>query len=153
MDKVHGLWPGNWRSLMPQILIALFCAVVTFCVYSPALDYGFIDLDDYHYITENLHLRKSGMELGKWALLDGSYAALWMPLTWFSHALDYWIWGYDPRGHHLSSVVLHAISAGICFFLFYAIISYYRLKCRETSLSDNLAITYGHPYHELWPAV
>jgi protein O-mannosyl-transferase len=37
----------------------------------------------------------------------------WHPLTWISHAIDYSLWGLNPLGHHLSSIVLHAINTAL----------------------------------------
>lgn len=38
------------------------------------------------------------------------------PLTRFSYALDYRVWRLDPRGYHLTSIFLHALTT-ICLYL------------------------------------
>ena len=35
----------------------------------------------------------------------------YMPVTWMSYALDRALWGLDPFGYHLTSVLLHALAA------------------------------------------
>jgi protein O-mannosyl-transferase len=37
----------------------------------------------------------------------------WHPLTWLSHALDVELFGAAPAGHHLTSLLLHALAAGL----------------------------------------
>jgi protein O-mannosyl-transferase len=41
----------------------------------------------------------------------------WHPLTWISHALDCEVYGLNPYGHHLTNVLLHALSVVLLFFL------------------------------------
>jgi tetratricopeptide (TPR) repeat protein len=38
------------------------------------------------------------------------HAANWHPLTWLSHAIDYAIWGLNPLGHHLTSIIFHGLN-------------------------------------------
>src|SRR6185295_4408366 len=45
----------------------------------------------------------------------------WQPLTWITLGLDYSLWGMDPLGYHLSSLILHAISAALLFDLLRAL--------------------------------
>ena len=44
-------------------------------------------------------------------------AANWHPLTWLSHALDYQLFALNPAGHHLDSVLIHALNAVLLFLL------------------------------------
>jgi tetratricopeptide (TPR) repeat protein len=39
----------------------------------------------------------------------------WHPLTWLSLELDASLWGLDPRGFHLTNVLLHAANAALAF--------------------------------------
>ena len=41
----------------------------------------------------------------------------WLPVTWLSHMLDVQMYGLDARGHHLTSVFLHALNAGLLLIL------------------------------------
>jgi hypothetical protein len=52
----------------------------------------------------------------KWAFTS-TEAANWHPLTWLSHALDYQLFSLNPAGHHLDSVLLHALNAVALFLL------------------------------------
>jgi hypothetical protein len=41
----------------------------------------------------------------------------WHPVTWFSYALDYAIYGLNPWGFHLSNVLFHSANSVLLFFL------------------------------------
>jgi hypothetical protein len=59
-------------------------------------------------VTNNSHVRQ-GLSLSgiAWAF-SAFHAANWHPLTWLSHMLDASLFGLDPRGHHATSIALHA---------------------------------------------
>jgi tetratricopeptide (TPR) repeat protein len=50
-----------------------------------------------------------------WAFTQ-THAANWHPVTWISHMLDCQFYGLNPRGHHLTNVLLH-IATTILLFL------------------------------------
>jgi len=39
----------------------------------------------------------------------------WIPVTWLTLGLDYVLWGMEPCGYHLTSIVLHAVNATLLF--------------------------------------
>jgi len=95
--------------------IALGLALVTAAVFGPALAGGFVTLDDDAYVTANRHVL-GGLSLRGLAWAATSFdAANWHPLTWLSHMLDVELFGLDPAGHHATSVLLHALNAGLAF--------------------------------------
>ncbi len=89
---------------------------MTLLVYLPALQNNFVEWDDGDYASANPHIRSLDGAFIKWAFLQ-FFASNWHPLTWVSHALDYAVWGLDPFGHHLTSIVLHALNAFLVVFL------------------------------------
>jgi hypothetical protein len=91
---------------LPAVLVAFS----SFAVYLNALHNGFLNWDDGTYVTGNIFLRSIDAAFFKWAFF-GSHASNWHPLTWLSHAADYRLWGLNPRGHHLTSIILHAFNA------------------------------------------
>ena len=44
----------------------------------------------------------------------------WIPVTWLTLGLDHVLWGMDPRGYHLTSLLFHAATA----------VAFYALACR-----------------------
>ena len=41
----------------------------------------------------------------------------WHPLTWISYMLDWQFYGPNPAGHHLTSLLIHAINSVLLFVL------------------------------------
>jgi tetratricopeptide (TPR) repeat protein len=92
-------------------------AIITFAVYLAALRNGFIpEWDDGDYVLNNPYIRSFNLAFLKWAFCN-FYASNWHPLTWISHAADYAIWGVNPLGHHLTSVILHTVNTFVVVVL------------------------------------
>ncbi len=98
-------------------IICFLLAAMTIAIYSPVIEYSFLVLDDHDYITANPHIH-GGLRWStiKWALRSTA-AANWHPLTWLSHALDYQLFALNAAGHHLDSVLIHALNAVLLFLL------------------------------------
>lgn len=101
------------RSLLPAL--ALF--LITAAVYWPAIGNGFVNYDDDLYVTANPRVQQglSG-ETVRWAFTTTELSN-WHPLTWLAHTANTTAFGLDPRGHHATSVVLHALNAALLFGL------------------------------------
>ncbi|MBF0318395.1 MAG: tetratricopeptide repeat protein [Nitrospirae bacterium] len=99
---------------MPIIFVLI---VLTFGAYFGLKDCGFVNYDDYKYVIDNYNIN-GGLTLGGivWALKT-SYFSYWHPLTWISHMADISMFGFNPHGHHLSSLIFH-IGAVVAVFLF-----------------------------------
>jgi len=105
------------RPRIPVWLLAVSLALATIAIYWPATQCGFVNYDDDTYVTDNAHVI-SGVtwESLKWACLN-PVSANWHPLTILSHMLDCQLFGLQPAGHHLTSVLLHALNAALVFGL------------------------------------
>ena len=112
--------PRTGPLLKAKTLNTILCvllAAVTIAIYSPVFGYSFIVLDDSDYVTANSHIH-AGLRWStlKWAFTSTA-AANWHPLTWLSHALDYELFALNPAGHHVDSVLIHAVNAVLLFLL------------------------------------
>jgi protein O-mannosyl-transferase len=86
-------------------LIGLAALVVA--AFAPVVGNDFIVLDDHAYVTENPHVvRGLTLEGVRWAL-TARHSGNWHPLTFVSHMADVELFGLDPRGHHLTSLLIH----------------------------------------------
>ncbi len=117
--------PANPQSTLPAFgpasganaFVALLLAATVLVSFRPALDNGFVRFDDTAYITQNPEvLRGLSWEGLRWAF-STTYEANWHPLTWLSHMLDVELYELAPRGHHLTSLLLHAGSTVLLFLL------------------------------------
>jgi Tfp pilus assembly protein PilF len=97
-------------------LAALFVGVMTFLVYLPALRNGFVNWDDPDYVYENQNIQSIDSRSLGW-MFSTFHLQIWHPLTWLSHAVDYAIWGLNPIGHHLTSIIFHGMNASLIVVL------------------------------------
>jgi tetratricopeptide (TPR) repeat protein len=90
----------------------------TLLVFSRAIGNDFVNYDDPVYVTENPPVQ-AGLTLKeiRWAVTTGA-AANWHPLTWISHMVDWSVFEDDPHGHHVVSIVWHALNTILVFLLF-----------------------------------
>lgn len=93
--------------------LAAVLAVTTFILFSPAMQYDYVDYDDGIYVYANKSVLKGfsteSIPYAFTSIAGGS----WMPLTWFSHMFDVEIFGPAPAGHHAVNILLHALNAGL----------------------------------------
>jgi tetratricopeptide (TPR) repeat protein len=115
---------------------AFLVASITFIVYLPALNNDFLTWDDYLYVYENQGIRSIDFGFLKWTF-TAVVAGNWHPLTMFTHALDYALWGLDPWGHHLTSIIFHTFNTFLVFILVVRLSNYRRAG--KKGLSSDLA--------------
>jgi Tfp pilus assembly protein PilF len=95
----------------PDRAIYLVLFVTTLLVYSQVNNFAFLTFDDNSGLLGNPHVRDGVSWNGiEWAITTG-YASNWFPLTWFSHMLDFQLFGLDAGWHHLTNVLIHALSS------------------------------------------
>jgi hypothetical protein len=81
--------------------------LLTIMVFHPVVNHEFLYHDDDHYVTQNPYVFNGiSFDSIKWAFTT-SLSRHWHPVTWMSHMLDGQLFGLDPMGHHLTSLVLH----------------------------------------------
>ena len=100
----------------------LICTVLfmgTLLLFARAWQAEFVNYDDPDYVTANPHVKRGLTAEGiKWAF-SAKHASNWHPLTWVSHMLDVSWHGMNPKGHHATSVILHALNAVLAFAAFW----------------------------------
>lgn len=117
--------------LKASTLAAFLVFFITLLVFLPSLENEFVNWDDDQYIYENRYIQASPGNVLIWSF-STFHVGNWHPLTWMSHFLDYTIWGLNPRGHHLSSIVLHSLNAVLVVYLCIGLFeSYNRKKITE----------------------
>lgn len=104
---------------MRSLLVSIILLIMTVSVYWQVGGHSFLNYDDTDYVTENPHVARGlTSENITWAFTSTD-AANWHPITWLSHMADVQIYGMDPRGHHLTNVIIHAISSVLLFLLLF----------------------------------
>ena len=82
--------------------------------YRPLLNQTFINYDTSEYIFSNPWIVQSSWESLKVFLGVHVY---WMPLTWLSHWMDYWLYHDSYIGHLTTQLLMHSLNITIVFAL------------------------------------
>ena len=108
--------PRRNRAAAPEPLshparVRLLLAAIAI-VFGESVHHDFVNYDDERYVIDNPQVARGITARGMvWAFTE-SHASNWHPLTWLSHMLDCQVYGLaQPGGHHLTSVLLHAVTA------------------------------------------
>lgn len=104
--------PAPAPSGLSSAVAAALVALAVFAVFSGALRAGFLNWDDADTFLRNQNYRGLGLSQLRWmfgAKLLGHY----IPVTWLTLGLDYELWGMNPFGYHLTSVLFHCANAAI----------------------------------------
>ncbi len=97
-------------------LVPTAVAVATFVAFLPVLGNGFVDWDDDKNFINNPHFRGLGSDHLHW-MWTTFHMGHYVPLSWMTLGLDYTIWGMNPTGYHLTSLLLHTANAMAVFAL------------------------------------
>ena len=100
-----------------RLLICLLLAAAIVAVYWQVGGFGFTNLDDDEYVTDNAAVRAGLAWHGALWALTARYASNWHPLTWISHMLDCQLFGLSPTGHHLVNLLFHIANTIFLFLL------------------------------------
>ncbi|MGH7560747.1 MAG: hypothetical protein ACRENB_06990, partial [Gemmatimonadales bacterium] len=103
--------PAAWRWAVPLVI-----ALVTVVAFLPALQNGFVNWDDLENFLDNPRFRGLGADELGW-MWTTTHLGHYVPLTWMTLGLDYLLWGLNPTGYHLTSLLLHAANAVLLYFV------------------------------------
>jgi tetratricopeptide (TPR) repeat protein len=96
--------------------LPLLIVFLTLLAFAPALRADFTNWDDHRNFKFNPNYRGlSGTHL-QW-MWTTFHMGHYQPLSWMTLGLDYLIWGMNPAGYHLTSVLIHAAGAVVLFFV------------------------------------
>ena len=96
---------------------------LTIIVFLPSLQLGFINWDDVENFLNNPYYRGLGWPNLQW-MFTSFRLGHYIPITWMTLGLDYVLWGMNPRGYHLTSLVLHAANAVLFYLLAYRLLDF-----------------------------
>lgn len=93
----------------------MILAAVSVC-FAPILGNEFVNWDDTFNLVDNPSYRGFSTRHLAW-MFTALHLGHYHPLTWLSFALDHLIWGLDPRGYHLTNLLLHVANALLVYAL------------------------------------
>src|SRR4051812_14335778 len=116
-----GRLPAWERGLLAGTM-AVPLAVVALLAFLPGLDNGFVHLDDEQNFVQNPNFRGLGPAQLGWAWVT-NWLGVYQPLAWILLEIEYALFGLDPRGYHLTSLVLSSLCAVVLYALTLAILN------------------------------
>ncbi len=116
-------------------------AVVTFVAFLPALNNGFVEWDDQVVLLQNYNFRGLGWPQIRWMFSTG-HMGHFQPMTWLTYGLDYTLWGMDPTGYHLTSMLFHAAAAAAFFWVVRALL-FHAMGREDRDVLPGLTIAAG----------
>src|SRR5437870_5979737 len=125
------------RRLQARLLLGLLG--ITLAVFGGICGHEFVHFDDNVLIYENPHVKGLNWENLQWMFTNVSYARRYMPLGWLSLAIDYQLFGLNPRAYHAGNLALHLANVALLFFLLK------RLLLLSWARRDSAAIVESEP--------
>src|SRR5215467_15877189 len=109
-----------------SVVLAVLVGALTALAFLPTLQNGFVEWDDNVNLYDNPNYRGLGWRQIHWMVTTGLMGH-YIPVTWFTFGLDFTLWGMNPSGYHLTSLLLHAANAAL-----FLLIAYRLLRCCES---------------------
>ena len=109
---MHVARPLDWP--IPAAVIALIC--LTWAVFFPILSFDFVDMDMDDHVVRNKHVHGLSRENVKFIFSSRCYTSYY-PLRSLTYAVDYQIWGLNPRGFKLTNGLIHQANVLLVFWL------------------------------------
>jgi Flp pilus assembly protein TadD len=107
----------SWFSLIPWPVVApIALFLLTVAAFLPAIMADYVYWDDDDLLINTVIYRTLDRDSLHW-MFTTSYAGHFQPLTWLSYWLDWTLWKREVSGYHLTSVLLHAGTALLFYFL------------------------------------
>jgi tetratricopeptide (TPR) repeat protein len=110
--------PGSDRRIW---LMALLPALLAVAAFLPVLDNAFLEWDDFANFVNNRAYRGLGWEQLRWDWTT-LHRGVYQPLGWMLLSAESLASGLQPRGYHLTSLLLHAACAVALYALTVALL-------------------------------
>jgi tetratricopeptide (TPR) repeat protein len=107
--------PSRSTDSWKIFVVSAALAAMTWFVFGQTLQHAFVNFDDDLYVYENPMVAHGVTLPGIESAFTEVHASNWHPLTWISHMLDSEFYGLNPKGHHLTNVLLHATTVVLLF--------------------------------------
>ena len=126
--------------------LALMVMAITVWVQWPCVHGGFLNWDDDLYLEEVARHPQLSWQTITWAF-STTVPFYYHPLTFLSHVADHQLWGTDPWRHHLTSLLLHGLNAGLVLLFVWLLLENVGASVGErVALACGVALVFGlHP--------
>jgi tetratricopeptide (TPR) repeat protein len=132
--RKNSWWDRNSSYLLVGILL------LTFTLYAGSLKNGFTNWDDDKYITQNVLVKNLSWR-NVAAMFTAFYAGNYHPLVAMSNAIEYSIFGLNPKPYHTLNLLLHLANTVLVYFFIWRF-------SRKKGLALASALLFAlHPMH------
>jgi len=113
----------NGKRISLSLAVGFGLILMTALTFGRVTQCAFLNFDDDLYVSENPHLNAGLTPEGiRWAfeadlVRKSPNADYWQPVTFLSRMLDVSIFGMNPRGHHLTNLLIHILNVLLLFIL------------------------------------
>jgi tetratricopeptide (TPR) repeat protein len=133
----------------PVVTLLVFLAA-TLAAYAPALGGSFL-WDDNALVKSNLLIRSPlfCLEVFRHTLFDGN-SNFYRPVQTLTFIADYWFWGMNAFGYHLTSILVHGCNAWLLFLVLRRVLPWLLAPARLRSdvIAFAVALVWTlHPVH------
>lgn len=100
-----------------NLLIIAFISSLVLIIYSRTVLYGFVYIDDLQFVVNNPYLSQGFSKANLiWAFTSSTdISKYYIPVTWLSLILDYYLYGLHPGGFHFTNLLLHLSNSVLLF--------------------------------------
>src|SRR5439155_6897954 len=98
-------------------------APVTLGIFLPPIENGWVNWDDDENFLWNPDYRGLGWAQIRW-MFTSAQQSVYCPVAWLTLGLDHVVWGMNPSGYHLTSILLHAANAGLVYLLAHRLLAF-----------------------------
>ena len=109
------------RRAMAAWMVPAGLALVVIACFLPTLRNDFVLWDDDLNFTDNPSYRGLSWRQLRW-MFTTVHGGHYQPLSWVTLGLDYTLWGMNPTGYHLTSLLLHAVNAVLFYYVVVALL-------------------------------
>lgn len=106
-----------FQSARGLLLLCGVLSALVIGVFWPSVSCKFQYYDENDYLLDNVQVNH-GLS---WQGVSWAFTSLaksnWVPLTWLTHMMDFQIYGFNPWGHHLTNILIHAANVSLLFLL------------------------------------
>lgn len=143
---------GSERRRPDALPVALGAAIIVavFAAFLPALFAEFLSWDDADVLLSNTQYHGFTADNIR-GMFSSTINGHWMPLTWMSYALDHALWGMNPRGYHLTNIVIHAINSVLVYGLALRLIALARGSAGVAPTREHVAAAFAGLFFAIHP--
>ncbi len=98
------------------VLAAIVLVLLVAAIFSPILEFEFVNLDVPGQVIKNSHVQGLSVENVK-HILSSFCVTSYYPVRTLSYAIDHQMWGLNPKGFKLTNMLIHATNVILVFWL------------------------------------